>query len=337
MKNNKIHFASLAMAIVAIAIMVVSCKKETTNEPSNDKNPTVQSFNPNKIEDMDAYLKDFKQKIQTAVKGNDETLSLEDAAWHLSSLANYDFGHVNVDYSDIRIDTIYGHLEVNQGTVSLSQLSAAYATISEDIDTFYQSLDNANKHFRFIDITVATDGEMTIRLITTYTVLDHVWYYDDVFEADSICDVLLSEDSIYTWNTTAVSELNRILNLIEHHNISSVPSAHVYYTKTRDVEFKFYQWEDPYGSPFALNSRLYSWGNPYHDLSVDQMCYCIDSYAGLGYQYMIDYPLVNNEHPACWLVTSGNGYFQYHWWSYYHNLTVTYAQYNIGSGNSTQD
>ena len=54
--------------------------------------------------------------------------------------------------------------------------------------------------------------------------------------------------------------------------------------------------------------------------------------------FAIDYPYATYEHPAIWSVGSNNGHFSDHWWSYYHDLTVIYAQYNvIPGGGSTND
>ena len=98
---------------------VASCQK--------DNNPTKQTLNaskpvyqPPQVNDMLAYLKNFKQKIQC--RGDEETMTLDEAAWHLSSLANYDYGDVRSEVSDFHYDTLYSQIVVNNGTVSLTDM-----------------------------------------------------------------------------------------------------------------------------------------------------------------------------------------------------------------------
>ena len=57
MKNNRLSFAIIAMAIAAIiSAAVVSCKKETENALNQRVNITQQEFDLRKVEDLQAYL-----------------------------------------------------------------------------------------------------------------------------------------------------------------------------------------------------------------------------------------------------------------------------------------
>ena len=150
MKKSYLFLATI-IVVAAVSVAVVSCKKETQNAPLKPVE-TLQGFNPLEIEDMNAYLDGFRTKMQSsAAKGDDEALSLEDAAWHISSLANYEFANVNVECDGIRFDTLYAHVNVTNGTVLLSDLAVAYETISTSIDKFFNGLTLNNKHFRFIN------------------------------------------------------------------------------------------------------------------------------------------------------------------------------------------
>ena len=179
MKNNYLFIATL-LVVATVSVAVVSCKKETASALTDNKNESVQTFNPREIEDMNAYLKDFKQKMNSTSKGEDESLTLEDAAWHLSSLANYDFGHANVEYNDVRFDTLYAQVNVSDGEILLSDLASTYEEIHMGIDKFYHSLTLDNKHFRFIGASIAENGQVLISLMTTFSngskdLGDHCW------------------------------------------------------------------------------------------------------------------------------------------------------------------
>lgn len=75
MKTKRFLIAALLVTTIA-AVTVVSCKKETPEAKSNNKEEAV--FRPENITDMKAYLKDFKKQMQES-KSN-ETISLEEAA-----------------------------------------------------------------------------------------------------------------------------------------------------------------------------------------------------------------------------------------------------------------
>ena len=78
--KTKSFFIATLLVVAAISVVVVSCKKETASAVTDNKNESVQTFNPREIEDMNAYLKEFKQKMNSTAKGEDESLTLEDAA-----------------------------------------------------------------------------------------------------------------------------------------------------------------------------------------------------------------------------------------------------------------
>ena len=271
--------------------------------------------------------------MESATKGDDEVLSLEEAAWHLSSVANYDFGHVNVEFDDIRFDTLYAQITVTDGGVLLSSLGLAYEKIHTDIEKFCQSLNLIEKYVRFIDVAVSGNGHAVISLVTTFKKdskgwYDYHWYYPNEYNlygyADSICDAYFSDDSIYVWNDLGKRELVRWLNYTESHELFA-HNVTVYYTKTREYIFEFPYSSDPYGSPSAMNSRLFGGG---YEILKEEMCYYLDSYLGLGYKYLIDNPnnLLEGECPAIWSISCGTGVFPpNHLYINYHNLSVTYC------------
>ena len=143
--KKRITFGTAAFLIAAIiSVTVVSCKKENFASLQKQDKPTKEYFNPQEIEDMNAYLKDFKQKMIESKA--DESLGIDEAAWHLSSLFNYDFANANVECDDVRFDTIYNTVTVTDGSIQLSDLAQVYEKVGTDIDKFYHSLMLENKH-----------------------------------------------------------------------------------------------------------------------------------------------------------------------------------------------
>lgn len=287
--KKHLFFAILVMAVAAFAsVAVVSCKKETQDALNNKSIASFARIDPNQIGDIDAYLKDFKQRMQES-KG-DETLSLGDAAWFLSSLANRDFGHV-CKYTGFRFDTIYGQVNVTNGEVSLADLNMAYNQISTDIDKFYHSLSLDNKHFRFIDAVISEDGRVTVPMFITYNesskdIYDTLYYFPDIFYADSVGTVYFDEDAYYSWDdsttsTGAIYALEYALNSLL--SISSISSGRLPYYISSRIERPFFgDYPDPQAPPVFSNSRIFCSGGPNGILDYDQMLYALDSYLGLG-------------------------------------------------------
>ena len=286
MKKTNVIFAIIALAIVAVAMTVVSCKKDNANV-LNNKNESTPTFDPRQIVDMNSYLKDFKQRMQKSTKGDNEALNLEDAAWHLSSLANYDFGHANVELNDIRFDTLYAQINVMDEMVELNDMATAYESISNAIDKFFHSLNLENKHFRFIDIEISDDGEVTIPIITTFSNFQK-WHF---FEDDTFCDQYFPDNISYPANGSAVSTLQGLFNLILGKNTEPDTINRTYYVITRSQVFHYYDWYEDIDEycPNSEHSRLYCSSNVYNwPIPKDQMCYYLDSYLGLAQENTTD-------------------------------------------------
>ena len=331
-------FATTLMA-AAIAVAVVSCKKETPNAMSSKQPQATKMFYPEGVDDMNAYLKDFKQKMQTVTRGDDEMLSLEEAAWHLSSVANYDFANVNVAFTDLRYDTLYYQVRVTNGQVSLTDLNAVYANMASDIDAFYHSLDLQEKHFRFIGASVSANGEVKVSVVTSFVWLDHLWYFTDWVEVCVMCDSLFNEEEHYVWNGLGKLRLHQAINLLEG-RLYVKPENNLdrgYYLYLTDVWFEYQDNTDPHNSPFYTNSRLFAkqddtFATPV--LSFAEMCYCLDSYLGLPFEYIAAHPELQNACPVNWAIYPRViKPFGSHWHTFYHDLKVTLATRVSGISN----
>jgi hypothetical protein len=334
MKKKNLFIATL-LVVAATTIAVVSCKKETANSMLVNQPQASKMFYPEGVEDMNAYLKDFKHRMQTATRNDNESLPLEEAAWYLSSVANYDFANVNVEFTDLRYDTLHYQVNVTNGQVSLANLNSLYTNVASDIDAFYQNLNLENKHFRFIGASISNNGEVEVSLITSFRSLDHVWYFSDPFWAGVICDSLFSEDLTYVWDGLAKSELERIMNLLEGHiyAVQEQPAERAYYLYFTEVLFEYQNNSDPNGSPFDWNSRLFvaqcdSYCVP--ELDTYKMCYCIDSYLDLPFTLINSHSNWIEIHPVQWnirceVIPPSGG----KWTTYCHDLKVKLARYIV--------
>ena len=333
MKKSNSIIAIIGLAIVAIAVAFVSCKKETEKTLSQKDYSLQQAADIRQMDDPRSYFIDFKKKL-TESKG-DEAYTLEDAAWHLASLANLDFCKVNVDYDNVQFDTVEMQVNVTDGVVLLSDLNAAYQQMCTEIHQFKKGFNHENQNLYYINVSISTDGIAKIALMTSFNssskfLWDHTWYYSDEYSAASACDDYFSE-LYYSWDDTAPSELQRVLNLVMHYeNDTSSYQGMICYIPTRNHTFDYTNTCDSYQSYFFDDSRVFAYRDQYfsftHYLELgEEMCYCLDSYLGLGFDFIND-NLYEDERPVSWTVTPktinpDNGRFWYH----IHQLHVEYG------------
>ena len=337
---KKVLFSAIILMAAAVAVAVVSCKKENPNAMLGSASVPAKVFSPPKVDDMNAYLKDFKQKMQTVTRGDDEMLSLEEAAWHLSSVANYDFANANVAFDDIRFDTLHYQVCVTNGQVLLTDLNAVYANVAGDIDAFYHSLDLHEKHFRFINATISHEGNVTVALLTTFKrssrgtndLEDHLWYYEDYWDLQVECNSFCDEYETLPASTTGRELLERFLNWKLSHGIET----RYYYTITSYEEF-YYRYEtDPYGSPNFMDSRLFANNGGLNMDIKPRFCYLCDSSLGLGSSncpqelYVIHWSVFYHQEPPF-------EQFQERFWKEHYRILVAYGErheYPIGTGSN---
>ena len=332
MKNYKTILAITAMAILATAVAFVSCKKETENTLNPKNNNTQLTSNINNIEDMNAYLKDFKQKMLESK--SDEILSLDDAAWHLSSLANYDFGYANVEFTDILFDTLYFNVLVTDGGVRLSDLAVSYAAISTAIDSYYQSLELENRHFRYISAKIMEDGTIAMGLLLTYGISRdyHNWYPNDTLFYNQYFD----ENIQYHAISNGMLAIEYMLNSIDSYPLGQEESR-AYLTYARDEMPLFVDYIDLNGSPNFLDSRIWCTQAYLNEiLPFDEMTYYVSSYHALGRSFLHIINNTSEEDIACWDLDwdvyphdpdaiNQMNYQQ----TYYHVLTITIGRWTI--------
>lgn len=332
MNKSKSIIAIMFLAIVATAVAFVSCKKDNENAPNTKAYTVQQAADIRQMEDPLAYMKDFKKKL-TESKDN-EAFNLDDAAWHLACLANLDFCNVNVEYDDFQFDTLEMQVNVTDGVILLGDLRAAYEQMCTEILQFKKGFIHSDQNLYYINVAIDTEDHAKVALMSSYNTNskflgDHAWYFEDIMDAVTVCDELFDTDTIYYWDTLTTNYITYILNLFEHHeNYWSNGNYVQCYFPTRKHSFDYQNYWDPFESYYYNNSRVFAIRDHNSDLIYDfafmELCYCVDSYLGLGYDYISSY---TNEVPVCWKVKHCyhhdlNSYWHYH----YHKLNVDYGQ-----------
>ena len=162
MKKTRIVVGMLALATVAAIVIACTKEKETTVDQSSNQMTSVS-----KEDDMSAYLKHFKEKMQSAEKGN-ETLSLEDARWHLEAVLNYTYGDAGYQTSEIQRDTFYCKIPCQGEEIAFVQLNEVFSLFSNSIEKAFAECVLPEKSILVIQTRIKTDskdGDLIIQTI----------------------------------------------------------------------------------------------------------------------------------------------------------------------------
>lgn len=274
--NNRFKLATAVVASLMVAAIVVTfeaCKKDS--KPQNQPTTLTGSVitHPAHICDMNAYLDGFISSMQSC-KSND-ALSISEAEWHLTNIANYEYANVVSDYSDIRFDTLYSKVMVENNHITLNNLNVAHEAISQQICNLFKSLNLDDKNIKYVNTSISSNGDITTSTIITYN-NSSKWFY---FPNDDFCDLYFNDYTNYVANGLAVTELERIFNLIEGRPTEQSAGCRIYYTVTREQDFYYADYYDS----ITHQSRLFNTdGYFYTSIPKETMCYLLDSYLGLA-------------------------------------------------------
>ena len=276
MKKFKL-VAIVAAALIGAAVLVTvqSCKKDQNKLFDNIQ--TIENekgiIHPKKIEDMDAYLKSFGEKMLNS--RDSEVLSLEEAAWHLTAYQNYRFGDVDSEYTAIVYEEKEYTVPVTNGMVTLLDLGTLYNNSAKDILSFYKGNNLDNKKILYVYSKIEEDGKVTMEMALTYRESSRFYYFhfDDPFGYSDFCEIAFPDQYGYRCLTEAPDTLEARMIQYGPRSMSPSISERVYYVSYLTGEFKRIEYP----------GRLYYCGACLYDVKIDpdEMCELLDSYLGL--------------------------------------------------------
>ena len=260
-----------------------ACKKDELTNPNNriSKKTESSSFDSNKIDDMNKYLSNFINDMKSATKGDEASLSLEEAEWHLTSCLNYQFCNANTGRTNMLYDTIVSKIHVDDNCVTLTDLSKSFHEISAKVTSIYDSYSIADKQVVYIYSVIDThnmakDGESSVTTVMATTSRNNHYYFNDWEYA--CLDQIFPSNIHYNWNTAA--------NVLSEHILYYAvrPETDDFYyvnLRTKTYHYSNYPINDNIEYPY----RLYVCGDAYIDdtehLFYNDMKFYLDSYLGL--------------------------------------------------------
>lgn len=283
-----------AMALAVVAAIIIACtkEKETKMDQSSNEMTTVS-----KEGDMSAYLKHFKEKMQSAEKGA-ESLSLEDACWHLEAVLNYTYGDAGYPTSDIQCDTFCCKLNTEGEDVCLASLNEVYTVLSKNVERVYASCafpdksilsvqtlfeDDRNDAGVIVRAIVTTRGRLTTKIRFDSTDYWSDYYNEDWHYGHGKCGPYAGQCN----ESGAPRELTKLANL-RIPQYGCVDGYRLYVTDLTSIDVNVV--EDYYGVLWDVNSpcgyKLYynpynpsdPCHNPDHCIPPDDMNYYLDKF-----------------------------------------------------------
>lgn len=269
MKTRKHIVAAMLLVVAVVSAILVGCKKEKESKVAqNDNEEVVVS----KEDDMSAYLKQFKKKMQSTAKG-DETLSMEDARWHLEAVLNYTYGNVGYQTSDIQCDTLFFELTTNGDEVTLAQLNEAFVSLSDDVESAFAKCSLPDKSILSIQTTFDNNSKANSVLAKTIlttrglsavkTRFDETDYWNERYydygngyvSAGGKCGPYAGECP----NSGAPHELTKML--LSKMPLTTCGDGIGYYTDVKDLEISYYS---PYDYYDHYDNFIYDENSPCH-------------------------------------------------------------------------
>ena len=259
-------------AIVTLAIVILafqSCKKDDELTRIDNTNTEAKTFNPYGIENMDEYLLGFMKKIKTATRDG-ESMTIEDAEWHLSACLNFQYCNANVERTCIEYDTITTVIDIENGNISLSAINNSLQEISAELISIYNHSSLDNKNILFVKPEILNENMRNGNTVRTIVAMsgscDFGYYY---FDSDSIPLSLFALDE-YRWDH-ATDTLEFYMNMFEREKPTE-HSSRIYYIIT---------WTDEKNYVNA-RGRVFYTGDPDTPTYISKECmaFYLDSYLG---------------------------------------------------------
>lgn len=291
-----------------VAFIAVACNKERT-VALNENDAALVS----KEDDMNAYLKQFKERMQSASRG-DETLSMEDACWHLEAVLNYTYGDLGYQTTDIQCDTFYYELTTNGNGVTLSRLNEAFMALSNNVETAYSKSNLSNKTILAIQTKFeneSKDGNVVVQSVLSvrgYTPIkmwfDSTDYWSDYYnEEGHYGSGKCGPYSGQCMNSGAPKELGRLSNLripmvaCDDNRFRTYVTdvEEIWLNSDENIDFMMDE-NSPCGYKIYWNCS-FPWSpshNPSHCIPPDDMNYYLSKFTEI-----MDHYTPNGKEPIC--------------------------------------
>lgn len=288
--KKRIYFIA-AILLVAATTIIVSCKKDKTEEGNTNKT-VVKNY---ELSDMDKAMIAFGEKMKAAAnERSGETMPLAEALNTLTNYQNFTMCDASNYSIEMLTDTVHASLNVSEGNVLLSNLNLFYETTRNEILSRLNTSELNQQTLFCIESLVENEtrsdlnsitGDVTVDVIIRIYDPSIIGNYDPIiddtlswydFDGLGLCDTE-PEGQYLGWDCV------RVLNARLHDGVflQCGPGYQTYYTNINSLEIHAYEFPDT-NSPngrYSLPWRLF-WDDP-QCVSPTDMAYYMNNYSVL--------------------------------------------------------
>ena len=190
MKILKYNFKSLIICLSAIgfiSIFLISCQDDDKLSNQMNHKTMFQGYSDSQIEDELIKFLDNLETIRKDPKDAlaDEVMELEPILWYMEACINYKYG-ASVQPELVKMDTSYVNFNVSGTTYKLEDVQVSFDNIVDSIAAFFYELEEEEKYFLMVNISVAeqTSQNISLQVISSFSlngiipnVNDYDWYW----------------------------------------------------------------------------------------------------------------------------------------------------------------
>jgi len=168
---KKVTILFIAVVTVAIAAMTIfySCGKQDAGDPLKIGNQAISKQDV-KINNL---IKSFRSKMDYLRSNPEyksgEVMEVDSAVWYLEATINYSHTFPNEYYGQMKIDTAYLTLTLNNdGMTDFEEVAQRYDEMKEEVRDFYYGSGFEEKGLVLVDLTLEPlkSDEVTLKMIT---------------------------------------------------------------------------------------------------------------------------------------------------------------------------
>jgi hypothetical protein len=144
-------------------LLFFGCSKEVEQKDTEQQ----KLFQPSEQDLLiEGKILAFKQKLDYVrenpnLKSGEEDLTLEEAVWNIEALVNYTYADATAEFNSIVHDSVSITVNLVDGKVAISDLTAAYDQIVDSLSIKYNQIQSTEKQLMIADISLKESNGTT--------------------------------------------------------------------------------------------------------------------------------------------------------------------------------
>jgi hypothetical protein len=230
-------FLTLTLISAIGMLLFFGCSKESEQKDTEQQ----KVFQPSEQDLLiEGKILAFKQKLDYVrenpnLKSGEEDMPVEEAVWNIEALVNYTYADASADFNTIVNDSVSITINLVDGKVAISDLTAAYDQIVDSLTEKYNQIQSEDKQLMIADISlIESNGTSAVFTVNSgisegnsnpggwFGPTDY-WFYGNLLGK---CDIYYGQGD----GSDAAEQLQRKVNIRK-----SLPIGHRYFIDIKNV------------------------------------------------------------------------------------------------------